>query len=151
MAETAESRGDLDRALAKLRAAHGTAGWRDAVVESSAQFSRAIAGLLDTLAAPTLDYSEKGLRAQRYARVKVAEMRLYAAEQVKAGHNARDLYSALRTQIDEARAAFSGQFLTPPNGVPDYLHEELVRALAQNDEALLGPHYPGPLSQRPLA
>ena len=146
MADSAEILGDLDRALAKLRAAQGTAAWRDAVVESSAHFSHGIARLLETLSAPAPDYSEKGLRAQRYARVKVAEMRLYAADQVKAGQHARDLYSALRPQIDEARAAFSGQFLAPPNGVPDYLHEELVRALAQNDEALLGPNYPGPLA-----
>jgi hypothetical protein len=146
LAEPVEILGDLERALVKLRAAHGTGGWRDAVVESSAQLSHSIAGLLETLATPPADYSEKGLRAQRYARVKVAEMRLYAAERVTAGQNTRDLYSALRTQIDEARAAFAGQFLTPPNGVPDYLHEELVRALAQNDEALLGPHYPGPLA-----
>jgi len=146
LADSAEILGDLDRALAKLRAAQGTAAWRDAVVESSAHFSHGIARLLETLSAPAPDYSEKGLRAQRYARVKVAEMRLYAADQVKAGQHARDLYSALRPQIDEARAAFSGQFLAPPNGVPDYLHEELVRALAQNDEALLGPNYPGPLA-----
>ena len=151
MAETAEILGELERAVAKLRAALGTGGWRGAVVESTAQISRSVAGLLDTLAVASPNYSEQGLRAQRYARVKVAEMRLYAAEQVKAGQSARDLYTALRAQIDEARAAFSAQFLTPPNGVPDYLHEELIRALAQNDEALLGPGYPGPLTQGPLA
>ncbi len=78
---------------------------------------------------------EDDIRAQRLARVKVAEMQLYQAAQVKAGQAAGDLYGALQTQIDEARAGFPDQFLR-------YLHQEIVRTLAHNDEALLGPLYP---------
>jgi hypothetical protein len=144
----------MERALDKLRVANGSPFWRDAVVESSAAFSRGVAELLETLQSanvPTAKVSpgkvpnEALLRARRYARVKVAEMQLYAADRVTAGRAARHIYAALRAQIDAARSGFKEEFLTSSQGVPDYLHEELVRVLAQDDETLLGPDYPGPL------
>lgn len=135
----------MERALDKLRAASGSLAWRDAVVESSAAFSRGVAALLETLQAANVP-DETLLRARRYARVKVAEMQLYAADRVASGRAARHLYTALRTEIDDARAGFTAEFLTPARGMPDYLHEELVRALAQDDATLLGSDYPGPLA-----
>ena len=71
------------------------------------------------------------------ARVMVAKMQLYQAAEVQAGQASRNLYGALQPQIDEARAAFPEKFL-------HYLHREIVRTLAHNDEGLLGPLYPGP-------
>jgi hypothetical protein len=143
----------MGRALEKLRAANGSPAWPDAVVQSSAAFSRGVAGLLETLQLSNVPGSivsndasnESLMRARRFARVKVAEMLLYAADRVAAGRAARHLYRALQAEIDEARAGFTQEFLTPARGIPDYLHEELVRALAQDDAALLGPDYPGPL------
>ncbi|MCU1339196.1 MAG: hypothetical protein JWO19_4777 [Bryobacterales bacterium] len=85
-------------------------------------------------------------RALRFARVKVAEIQLYQASHVKSGRAARDLYSALRPHIDAARGAFRERFLVPLDGVPDYLHQELVKSLAKEDAVLLGPSYPGPLA-----
>jgi hypothetical protein len=141
----------MERALNKLRAANGGPEWRDAVVESSAAVSRGVAGLLETLQTPPKVPAPKVpdealLRARRYARVRVAEMQLYAADRVAAGRAARHLYTALRPEIDGARIGFTEEFLTSARGIPDYLHEELVRVLAQDDETLLGPDYPGPLA-----
>jgi hypothetical protein len=85
------------------------------------------------------------LRAQRFARVQVAEMRLYQAQKVRTGRTEQDLYSALAKEIDAARDAFRLQFVEPCNTMADYLHEELVRTLANDDVTLLGPAYPGPL------
>ncbi|HEY1756199.1 MAG TPA: hypothetical protein VGG72_12435 [Bryobacteraceae bacterium] len=145
----------MERALDKLRAANGSPAWRDAVVESSITFSRGVADLLETLQAQTLQAksvpaakapNEALLRARRYARVKVAEMQLYAADRVSAGRAARRLYLTLRPEIDGARTGFTEEFLTSARGIPDYLHEELVRVLAQEDATLLGPDYPGPLA-----
>lgn len=140
----------MQQALAKLRAAEGGPAWRDAVVDASTVLSLGLAALLETVRAgdpaPLEVPDESLLKARRYARVKVAEMQLYASGQVSAGLAARDLYGALRAPIDEARAAFRREFLTPEREIPDYLHEELVRALAQNDEAMLGPDYPGALN-----
>ena len=83
-------------------------------------------------------------RALRFARVKVAEIQLYQASQVKTGRAARDLYGVLGPHIDSARKAFRDRFLLPLDGVPDYLHQELVKTLAKEDAVLLGPSYPGP-------
>ena len=82
--------------------------------------------------------------AQRFARVRVAEMQLYQAAQVKSGRDRRDLYGALAPAIDAARGAFRERFLLPLYGIPDYLHQELVKTLAKEDAVLLGPSYPGP-------
>ncbi|MDE3164310.1 MAG: hypothetical protein KGN36_00755 [Acidobacteriota bacterium] len=84
------------------------------------------------------------LRAQRFARVQVAEMRLLHAEEVQSGRIRRDLYAALKDPIDTARAAFRSRFFTCPSMV-DYLDLELTRTLAHDDPELLGRSYPGPL------
>ncbi len=84
--------------------------------------------------------------AMRFARVKVAEIQLYQIEAVKAGRAARDLYGSLKWQIDEAREAFREKFLMNGNGTSDYLHAEMLHALANDDATLMGPGYPGPLA-----
>ena len=85
------------------------------------------------------------LRAQRFARVQVAEMRLYEAGAVQSGRTRRDLYNALRQPIDKARDAFREQFFSRCASMVDYLHLELTRTLANDDPDLLGKDYPGPL------
>jgi hypothetical protein len=85
------------------------------------------------------------LRAQRFARVKAAEMRLYHADVVQASRARRDLYEALRQPIDDARQAFREKFFAGCPSMVDYLHLELTRTLANDDADLLGSTYPGPL------
>ena len=85
------------------------------------------------------------LRAQRFARVQVAEMRLHEAAAVQSGRTQRDLYGALRPRIDSARAAFRQSYFAACSNMVDYLHVELVRTLAHDDADLLGKDYPGPL------
>jgi hypothetical protein len=78
------------------------------------------------------------LRAQRAARVQVAEIRLYQATQVQAGRTRGDIYGA--------RAAFRESYFAHCPNMVDYLHLELVRTLAHDDPDLLGKEYPGPLA-----
>ena len=85
------------------------------------------------------------LRAQRFARVQVAEMRLRDGAAVQSGRTRRDLYAALRARIDEARVTFRQSYLAPCSSMVDYLHVEMVRTLAHDDSDLLGKDYPGPL------
>ena len=85
------------------------------------------------------------LKAQRFARNQVAEIRLYKSEDVKNGRAASNLYTSLKAEIDSAREAFRRDFLSTPGEMVDYLHLELVRTLANDDVQLLGPDYPGPL------
>jgi len=86
------------------------------------------------------------LRAQCFARVKVAEMRLYRPDAVKAGRAQQDLYTALHDVIDEGREAFRQTFITASPTMVDYLHVELVRTLANDNPAWLGGKYPGRLA-----
>jgi hypothetical protein len=85
------------------------------------------------------------LRAQRFAHVRVAEMRLHEGSAVQSGRTQRDLYAALRPRIDDARVTFRRLYLAPCPSMVDYLHVELLRILAHDDADLLGKDYPGPL------
>jgi hypothetical protein len=89
---------------------------------------------------------ELHLRAQRFARVQAAEMRLYQATHVRVGRARQNLYEALREPIDTAREAYHRQFVLSCPSMQDYLHQELVRTLANGDASMLGPSYPGPLA-----
>ena len=92
------------------------------------------------------DLTRGDLRARRFARVKVAEMQLYHSAAVRAGRASGDLYGALQREIDAARQEFRERFLTDSPPAADYLHQEIVRALANDDAAILGSTYPGPLA-----
>jgi hypothetical protein len=85
------------------------------------------------------------LKAQRFARNQVAEIRLYKSENVKSGRAGSNLYTSLKAEIESAREVFRREFLSTPGKMVDYLHLELVRTLANDDVQLLGPDYPGPL------
>ncbi len=127
-----------------------------AVAESSAVFAgdgpalELLAKLAELLGPLVRRSSASGIgadvRAQRFARVKIAEIQLYQAPAVKVGRAAHDLYGSLKPHIDAAREAFKERFLTPGQEIGDYLHVELVRELANDDATLLGPGYPGPMA-----
>jgi hypothetical protein len=98
-----------------------------------------------TWAALNKNEQDLHLRAQRFARVQVAEMRLYKSQAVKNGRLGADLYSYLKYEIDAGREAFRRDFLSASPSMVDYFHLELVQTLANDDAALLGKEYPGPL------
>lgn len=85
------------------------------------------------------------LQAQRMARLRVAEMRLYHENEVRSGAATGDIYGALQTEIDAARDQFLQTFLSKSPTMVDYLHLELLRSLAHDDDHLLGRRYPGPM------
>jgi hypothetical protein len=85
------------------------------------------------------------LRAQRYARVQAAEMRLFDPDTVTTGRSNRNLYELLRDPIDRARETFRQRFFANCPTMVDYLHLEIVRTLANDDPEALGKDYPGPM------
>jgi hypothetical protein len=85
------------------------------------------------------------LQAQRFAKWKASEIRLTHREAVGEGKKRRNLYAALRGEIDAARQEYRRRFMEQSPHMVDYLHIELVRTLANDDGALFGPEYPGPL------
>ncbi len=86
------------------------------------------------------------LRAQRFARVRVAGMRLDHAPAVRAGRANKTLYAELKQTIDSGRDAFRREFLSASSFMPDYFHWELVRTLANDDVSVLGEDYPGAMA-----
>ncbi|MDQ6676473.1 MAG: hypothetical protein M3Z09_04165 [Acidobacteriota bacterium] len=85
------------------------------------------------------------LRAQRFARVAVARMRVEHAGAVKEGQARANLYEALRPEIERARQEYRDQF-QGNSLMPDYLYLELLRSLANDEDQLLGPGFPGRLA-----
>ena len=140
----------ISAALARMRSASNEAEWNTAVLESGRAFANEPAALellasLAALTAPSAAPRASDASAQRFAKVKIAEIQLYQSGAVKSGRATCDLYGSLKPHIDAARNAFREKFLTPANGTADYLHAELLRVLANDDATLLGPAYPGPL------
>jgi hypothetical protein len=88
---------------------------------------------------------EVHLQAQRMARVRVAEIRLSQEDALRDGTAAKDIYSALRIPIDTARQQFLQTYLSKSPTMVDYLHLEILRMLAGDDDHLLGASYPGPM------
>jgi hypothetical protein len=85
------------------------------------------------------------LRAQRWGRVRIAELRLRRSSAVQAGRSRRNIYEVLKEPIDAAREEFRKTFFAVCPSMVDYLHLELLRTLAHDDADLLGKDYPGPL------
>jgi hypothetical protein len=88
---------------------------------------------------------ELHLKAQRFARVHVAGIRLHKSEKVKEGRTQRALYASLKTEIDSGREVFMRDFMPVSPTMVDYLHLELLRTLANDNAELLGSDYPGPM------
>ncbi len=82
------------------------------------------------------------VRARRLARTKVAELQLYRPEACEAGRAEKNLYLFLKPEIDAAREVFRTQFMND-RAMADYIHLELCRQLAHDNDVLLGADYPG--------
>lgn len=109
-----------------------------------------IAGAASSPAAPTWTdlpktEQEQHLRAQRFARTRVAELLLHKARQVRDGRGTNNLYGVLKEEIEAGREAFRREFIETCPSMVDYLHLELQRTLAKDSAGALGPDYPGPL------
>jgi hypothetical protein len=90
------------------------------------------------------------MQAQRMARLRVAEMRLEHGAELANGTAAGNIYEALRQPIDAAREQFREAFLSRSHSMVDYLHLEILRNFAHDDERRLGLSYPGPMQAGPV-
>lgn len=97
--------------------------------------------------APPPEAEEKVHRdARRFSKLLVSEIELYNKTSVEEGRRNKDLYQRLKKDIDRSRETYEKRFGRTVAKQADYFHEELVRTLAENDPALLGPGYPGPMA-----
>jgi hypothetical protein len=93
----------------------------------------------------TAEERDLHLRAQRFARVLVADLQLYRAQEIRDGKMAGNLYGRLKDEIDKSRDVYARKFGHSVTALTDYFHLELLHTLADDQEVLLGPDYPGPL------
>jgi hypothetical protein len=76
--------------------------------------------------------------AQRYARLLVAEIKLYHEPAVDEGRRHGDLLRRLRPQIERAHELYEERVAAAVRARTAYFEDELVRTLAGGDPALLG-------------
>jgi hypothetical protein len=75
--------------------------------------------------------------ARRFASLLVSELLLYNEEAVIQGRKQRDLSHRLAAEIERTRQAYQARVPTAVRTGPRYLEEELLRVLAEGDEALM--------------
>jgi hypothetical protein len=75
--------------------------------------------------------------ARRYARLLVSEIKLYHEPQVLEGRRERDLATRLGGEIARVRTLYEQRVPLEVRQSTDYVHEELVRTLADGDASLL--------------
>jgi hypothetical protein len=76
--------------------------------------------------------------ARRFARLLVAEIKLYNAQKIEAGKRSNDIYSQLETEIKNARQLYD---LRANFTEIDYLDEEIIKELADGDPNKMGERY----------
>lgn len=86
-------------------------------------------------------------KAKRFAKVTVQELALYKRDEVSKGRQNKDLYRRFKEEIDKSKALYDERFQKIAGHNVDYLYDELVRTLAENDPSLLG-DYPYPPSRQ---
>jgi len=91
----------------------------------------------------TSEEREVHVRAQRFARLLVDEIKLYNQAKVAEGRAGKDLYDRLKDDIDKSRASYTRRYGSTAAARADYFTRELVRILADNDVTLLGANFPG--------
>lgn len=81
-------------------------------------------------------------KARRFAKLLVEEIKLYNQTKVAEGRARGDLYSRLREDIEKSRSAYQRRYGESVTDI-DYFSQELMRILADNNRAVMGPGFPG--------
>ncbi|HUK13116.1 MAG TPA: hypothetical protein VLW17_07415 [Thermoanaerobaculaceae bacterium] len=76
--------------------------------------------------------------AKRFARLLVSEIRLYNEPAVQTGKASRDIYQRLKEDIDRSREMYEQRVGADVRAHSNYFFDELVRILADGDQAALG-------------
>ena len=101
----------------------------------------AAAPAVDLHAALSPEDAETHRKAQRFARLLVDEIKLYNQAKVTEGRKHRDLYDRLKEDMEKSRATYQKRFGSTVAAPGDYFQKELVRNLAEEDAAVMGPNF----------
>jgi len=80
-------------------------------------------------------------KAQRFARLLLDEIKLYNQVKVTEGRKHKDLYDRLKEDIDKSRSTYQKRYGNTAAASGDYLNQELLRSLAEDDISLMGPNF----------
>ena len=80
-------------------------------------------------------------KAQRFARLLLDEIKLYNQVKVTEGRKHKDLYDRLKEDIDKSRMTYQKRYGNTAAAGGDYLNQELLRSLAEDDISLMGPNF----------
>ncbi len=89
---------------------------------------------------PALDESQE--KARRFAKLLVEEIKLYNQTKLAEGRARGDIYSRLRDDIEKSRGAYEKRYGESLNN-NNFFNQELMRILADNNRAAMGPGFPG--------
>jgi hypothetical protein len=95
----------------------------------------------DTFAQMSVEDADVHRKAQRFARLLMDEVKLYNQVKVTEGRKKRDLYDRLKEDIDKSRNTYNKRYGSTAAASADYLNQELIRSLAEDDVTLLGPNF----------
>ena len=95
----------------------------------------------DAFAHMSPEDAEVHRKAQRFARLLMDEIKLYNQAKVAEGRKHKDLYDRLKEDIDKSRATYQKRYGNTVAATADYLSNELIRSLAEDDVSLLGPNF----------
>lgn len=87
------------------------------------------------------DLQQLHKKAKRFAKITVQELLMYHKDAVSQGRENKDLYQRLKDDIDKSKAVYDKRYEKIAGHNIDYLYDELIRVLAENDPSALG-HYP---------
>lgn len=119
--------------LHSAKAQHGTA------VAQAAMSAAAAWGGATTV--PSGEDAEVHIKAQRFARLLMDEIKLYNQAKVAEGRKHKDLYDRLKEDIEKSRITYQKRYGNTAAASADYFNQELIRSLAEDDMALLGNNF----------
>ena len=107
----------------------------------AASAGAAPAAATDPLAGLSPEDADVHRKAQRFARLLVDEIKLYNQAKVAEGRRNKDLYDRLKEDIDKSRGTFQKRYGNTAAASADYLQQELLRSLAEDDISIMGSNF----------
>lgn len=133
---------EAQTAIRAARLANGAPASAQAVRSAVGVAATAVVASAAAPSTPDPSYAEE--HARRYARLLISDVRLKNETAVRLGREQRDLCRRLQPELDGARQSYNERVAAALLNRDRIFEEELVRTLADGDEALLGFDQLGP-------
>ena len=112
-----------------------------AAVATATGAGAAVAPALDPAAQMSPEDADVHRKAQRFARLLIDEIKLYNQAKVAEGRKKKDLYDRLKEDIEKSRAAYQKRYGNTAAASADYVTQEILRSLAEDDASVMGGNF----------